>query len=90
MCRSIRHSDLWLSYCILLFSCAGGELFHECVVEESFSELNVIQLIVQILEGLCFLHENNIVHLDLKVGTYYIYTMLSTVLSAMLSNCCTI
>ena len=49
-------------------SCSGGELFHECVIEESFVEKDVIHLLVQILEGLCFLHENNIVHLDLKVG----------------------
>lgn len=46
--------------------CSGGELFHECVIEESFEEKDVVQLMVQILEGLCFLHENNIVHLDLK------------------------
>ncbi|XP_076465553.1 serine/threonine-protein kinase 17B-like [Babylonia areolata] len=46
--------------------CSGGELFHECVIEESFEEKDVIHLMVQILEGLCFLHENNIVHLDLK------------------------
>lgn len=49
------------------FSCAGGELFHECVIEESFKEKDVVHLMVQILEGLIFLHENNIVHLDLKV-----------------------
>ncbi|KAK7488330.1 hypothetical protein BaRGS_00020489 [Batillaria attramentaria] len=46
--------------------CSGGELFHECVIEESFSEKDVVHLMVQILEGLCYLHENNIVHLDLK------------------------
>lgn len=46
--------------------CAGGELFHECVIEESFKEKDVVHLMVQILEGLIFLHENNIVHLDLK------------------------
>ncbi|KAL8617665.1 hypothetical protein ACOMHN_064919 [Nucella lapillus] len=46
--------------------CSGGELFHECVIEESFEEKDVVHLMVQILEGLCFLHENNIVHLDLK------------------------
>ena len=58
-----------LKNCLCLcFSCAGGELFHECVIEESFGEKDVVHLLIQILEGLCFLHENNIVHLDLKVG----------------------
>ncbi|CAH1788440.1 unnamed protein product [Owenia fusiformis] len=45
---------------------AGGELFHQCVVEESFRERDVIRLMRQILEGLIFLHDRNIVHLDLK------------------------
>ena len=56
------------SHLCLCCSCAGGELFHECVIEESFVEKDVVHLLVQILEGLCFLHESNIVHLDLKVS----------------------
>ncbi|OWF44111.1 serine/threonine-protein kinase 17B-like [Mizuhopecten yessoensis] len=46
--------------------CSGGELFTECVIEESFSEMDVVNMMVQILEGLIYLHERNIVHLDLK------------------------
>ncbi|XP_061193656.1 serine/threonine-protein kinase 17B-like [Saccostrea echinata] len=46
--------------------CAGGELFTECVIEESFSEADVVRFLAQILEGLDYLHERNIVHLDLK------------------------
>ena len=38
------------------------------MIEESFVEKDVVHLLVQILEGLCFLHESNIVHLDLKVS----------------------
>lgn len=46
--------------------CAGGELFTECILEEKFNESDVRQIMVQILEGMVFLHDKNIVHLDLK------------------------
>lgn len=46
--------------------CSGGELFHECVIEESFDEQDVVKIMRQILEGLDYLHQRNIVHLDIK------------------------
>ncbi|KAK3102885.1 hypothetical protein FSP39_014678 [Pinctada imbricata] len=48
--------------------CSGGELFTECVIEESFKdkETEAVRLMRQILEGLVYLHERQIVHLDLK------------------------
>lgn len=46
--------------------CSGGELFHECVIEESFKESDVVRLLGEILEGVLFLHRKNILHLDLK------------------------
>lgn len=53
----------------MCFSAAGGEIFNLCVpdLDDRIGESDIIRLIRQILEGLCCLHENNIVHLDLKV-----------------------
>ncbi|XP_040186953.1 serine/threonine-protein kinase 17A-like [Rana temporaria] len=47
---------------------AGGEIFNQCVADqdEAFTEKDVIRLICQILQGVFYLHRNNVVHLDLK------------------------
>ncbi|KAM4622757.1 serine/threonine-protein kinase 17A-like [Discoglossus pictus] len=47
---------------------AGGEIFNQCVADrdEAFTEKDVIRLIRQILQGVHYLHRNNVVHLDLK------------------------
>lgn len=57
------------------FSAAGGEIFNLCVsdLDERIGESDIARLIRQILEGLICLHENNIVHLDLKVRFQIIY-----------------
>lgn len=54
-------------------SAAGGEIFNQCVSDrddEAFSEEDVKRLMRQILEGVSFLHQNDVVHLDLKVSRY--------------------
>ncbi|XP_044287821.1 serine/threonine-protein kinase 17B [Varanus komodoensis] len=53
---------------LVLEYAAGGEIFNLCLpdIEETVDETDIIRLIRQILEGICHLHENNIVHLDLK------------------------
>ncbi|XP_029364133.1 serine/threonine kinase 17a like [Echeneis naucrates] len=54
---------------ILVLECAaGGEIFDQCVDEnnDAFTEKDVIRLAKQILNGVAFLHRNNVVHLDLK------------------------
>uniref|UniRef100_A0A8D0LCK1 Serine/threonine-protein kinase 17B n=1 Tax=Sphenodon punctatus TaxID=8508 RepID=A0A8D0LCK1_SPHPU len=53
---------------LVLEYAAGGEIFNLCIpdLDETINETDVIRLIRQILEGVCYLHQNNIVHLDLK------------------------
>ncbi len=65
---------------IICFSAAGGEMYPYCVGtdplnpddEDSegavFSECDVIRYTRQILHGIHFLHQHNIVHLDIKVS----------------------
>ncbi|KAJ6662033.1 hypothetical protein lerEdw1_012880 [Lerista edwardsae] len=53
---------------LVLEYAAGGEIFDQCVAEreDAFKEKDVKCLMRQILEGVSFLHRNNVVHLDLK------------------------
>ncbi|XP_062848121.1 serine/threonine-protein kinase 17A [Trichomycterus rosablanca] len=53
---------------LVLEFAAGGEIFNQCVAErdEAFKEEDVKRLMRQILEGVAFLHNNSVVHLDLK------------------------
>ncbi|XP_022096854.1 serine/threonine-protein kinase 17B-like [Acanthaster planci] len=53
---------------LVLEFAAGGELHPYCVAEkeDAFTEQDVVRLVRQILEGVYYLHQNNIVHLDLK------------------------
>ncbi|KAH0627154.1 hypothetical protein JD844_002595 [Phrynosoma platyrhinos] len=53
---------------LVLEYAAGGEIFNQCIAEreDAFKEKDVRRLMRQILEGVSFLHQNNVVHLDLK------------------------
>ncbi|XP_066497363.1 serine/threonine-protein kinase 17B [Hoplias malabaricus] len=51
---------------LVLEYAAGGEIFDHCICDELLSESQIVRLIRQILEGIHLLHQNNVVHLDLK------------------------
>ncbi|XP_014663958.1 PREDICTED: serine/threonine-protein kinase 17A-like [Priapulus caudatus] len=51
---------------LVLEYAAGGELFSHFLEEEAFNEKHVIRFMRQLLEGLVFLHDRSIVHLDIK------------------------
>ena len=54
---------------LILEYLSGGELFDRIAQEDyKMSEAEVIKYIKQVCEGLEHMHENNIVHLDIKVG----------------------
>lgn len=53
--------------CVL--SLSGGELFDRIAAEDyKMSEAEVINYMRQVCEGLKHMHENSIVHLDVKVS----------------------
>ncbi|KAI3356562.1 hypothetical protein L3Q82_017760 [Scortum barcoo] len=51
---------------LMLEYAAGGEIFDHCVSEELLPEAQITRLIKQTLEGVNYLHQSNLVHLDLK------------------------
>nr|XP_020462197.1 serine/threonine-protein kinase 17B [Monopterus albus] len=51
---------------LVLEYAAGGEIFDHCVSEELLPEAQITRLIRQTLEGVNYLHQSNLVHLDLK------------------------
>ncbi|XP_033863091.1 serine/threonine-protein kinase 17B-like [Acipenser ruthenus] len=51
---------------LVLEYAAGGEIFDHCASEEALTERQITRLLRQTLEGVHLLHQNNLVHLDLK------------------------
>lgn len=54
-------------WCDVFFSISGGELFDR-IIDEDFelTEREVIKYMLQIVDGVNFIHKKGIVHLDLK------------------------
>ena len=57
-----------MTHC-MYFSLSGGELFDRVAAEDyKMTEAEVIKYVRQVCEGLQHMHEQNIVHLDIKVS----------------------
>ena len=58
--------------CCTLCSLSGGELFDQIADEDyKMTEAEVIRYVRQVCEGLQHMHEQNIVHLDIKVRCHH-------------------
>lgn len=58
---------LQVNLCIL-FRVTGGELFDRIVEKGSYTEKDAADLIRQVLEAVDYMHEQGVVHRDLKVS----------------------
>lgn len=66
------HVGRQLSDCVYSFdhflSVTGGELFDRIVEKGSYTEKDAAGLIRQVLEAVDYMHEQGVVHRDLKVS----------------------
>lgn len=51
----------------VIYSVTGGELFDRIVEKGSYTEKDASDLIRQVLEAVDYMHEQGVVHRDLKV-----------------------
>jgi serine/threonine protein kinase len=58
------------------YSLSGGELFDRIAAEDyKMSEAEVIHYMTQVCHGLEHMHENSIVHLDIKVAYSFLFNL---------------
>jgi len=68
--------------CAPVRSLSGGELFDQIADEDyKMTEAEVIRYVRQVCEGLQHMHEQNIVHLDVKVSSLSLHLPTARVVS---------
>ena len=60
---------------MFLYSLSGGELLAHLAKKEMSTEEEYSHYIRQVLEGLHYIHSNNIIHMAIKVGVSPVITM---------------
>ena len=60
---------------MLFYSLSGGELLAHLAEKETLTEEECSHYIRQVLEGLHYIHTNNIIHMAVKVGVSLVVTM---------------
>ena len=60
---------------MFFYSLSGGELLAHLAKKEMLTEEEYSHYIRQVLEGLHYIHSNNIIHMAIKVGVSSMVTM---------------
>ncbi|MFN4298743.1 MAG: protein kinase domain-containing protein [Thermaurantimonas sp.] len=62
-----KHFDIWENRPFLIFPLmTGGSLYQKILNSEGLSEDEIAQVLYQVADGLSYLHENDVIHQDVK------------------------
>lgn len=62
---------------LCVFRVTGGELFDRIVEKGSYTEKDAAGLIRQVLEAVDYMHDQGVVHRDLKVFVHFYFAVIS-------------